>query len=218
MPRRFELLVFDWDGTLSDSTALIVQSLQDACRDLRLPVPTMQAARYVIGLGLDDTLAHVLPALPRSEYHKLAERYRFHFLASGREAPLFDGIAAALLGLRQRNHRLAVATGKSRIGLDRALRDAGIETCFDATRCADESASKPDPTMLLELMDRLDTTPEQTLMIGDTSHDLRMAANAGVSALAVAYGAHPRENLLALSPLGCVATVSELQQWLTANA
>jgi phosphoglycolate phosphatase len=218
MPRRFELLVFDWDGTLSDSTALIVQSLQNACRDLDLPVPTMQAARYVIGLGLDDTLAHVLPDLPRSEYHRLAERYRFHFLASGREAPLFDGIAAALLRLRQRNHRLAVATGKSRIGLDRALRDAGIETCFDATRCADESASKPDPAMLLQLMDRLDTSPEQTLMIGDTSHDLRMAANAGVSALAVAYGAHTREDLLALTPLACVATVSELQQWLTANA
>ena len=218
MPKRFELLVFDWDGTLMDSAAAIVASIQESCRDLGLPVPERERASHVIGLGLRDALAYAVPELPPSEYGRLAERYRHHYLARDPDLELFPGMRDMLVGLKQKGYLLAVATGKSRAGLDRVLEATQLTPYFDSSRCADETHSKPHPAMLQELMQELLIEAEATLMIGDTAHDLQMAVNAGVPALAVSYGAHPRDSLTALNPLGCVDTPQELLPWLTKNA
>lgn len=218
MSKRFELIVFDWDGTLMDSAALIVSSVQAAACDLGLSPPSDKRARHIIGLGLIDALRYALPDLDASHYDELAERYRHHYLARDHELILFDGVQHLIEELAQAEYRLGVATGKSRRGLDRALSDSGLGIYFHATRCADECHSKPHPQMLEELMDEFAIAPEATLMIGDTTHDLLMARNAGVSALAVAYGAHPREQLEAETPLDCVGSIGEMAAWLRANA
>ena len=218
MGRRFELLVFDWDGTLIDSTAVIVASLRAACRSLGLPAPSDERARYIIGLGLNDALAHVLPDVDPAEYPRVAEHYGHHFRQRDPATPLFPGAEEALRALNETGHLLAVATGKSRRGLDRALAKTGLETVFHATRCGEESASKPHPGMLIDLIDMLDTKPSKTLMIGDTTHDLQMAISAGVASVAAAYGAHPREQLMALQPLACIDQPRELWHWLKHNA
>ena len=218
MSKRFELLVFDWDGTLMDSAAAIVASIQESCRDLGLPVPERERASHVIGLGLRDALAYAVPELPPSEYGRLAERYRHHYLARDPDLELFPGMRDMLVGLKQKGYLLAVATGKSRVGLDRVLEATQLKPYFDSSRCADETHSKPHPAMLQELMQELLIEAQATLMIGDTAHDLQMAVNAGVPALAVSYGAHPRDSLTALNPLGCVDTPQELLPWLTKNA
>ena len=214
MAERFDLIVFDWDGTLFDSTALIVRAIQAACRDLGAPVPSDEAAAHVIGLGLQDALQHAVPDLPVDLYPELGRRYRQHYFASHDQVTLFAGVPALLTGLRARNHWLAVATGKSRHGLNEALRISGLAGSFDATRTADETRSKPHPQMLQELMREFGTDPERTLMIGDTTHDLQLAANAGTDAVAVAYGAHPPEQLGDLRPLTIAHSVPELQDWL----
>ncbi|MBC7781117.1 MAG: HAD-IA family hydrolase [Proteobacteria bacterium] len=218
MPQQFDLLIFDWDGTLADSAGLIARSIQQACADLDVPVPSDERARYVIGLGLDDAMAHLVPELPVSDYRRLADRYRTHYFASDAQVPLFEGAREALVELRAQGFRLAVATGKTRRGLDRALLNLGVVNCFDATRCADETASKPDPTMLFELFAELGVGPARSLMIGDTTHDLQMARAAGVAAIAVAYGAHPKPALIEAGPLTCVDRFSDLQRWLTQHA
>lgn len=213
-PRRYDLIVFDWDGTLFDSTALIVRAIQAACRDLGAPVPSDEAAAHVIGLGLQDALQHAVPDLPVDLYPELGRRYRQHYFASHDQVTLFAGVPALLAGLRERNHWLAVATGKNRHGLNEALRISGLADSFDATRTADETRSKPHPQMLQELMREFGVDPERTLMIGDTTHDLQLAANAGTDAVAVAYGAHPPEQLGDLRPLTIAHSVPELQDWL----
>ncbi len=218
MPKRFELLVFDWDGTLIDSADAIATCIQEAARDLGLTVPDAERARHVIGLGLRDALAHVVPELPPSEYGRMAERYRHHFLARDAALPLFAGARDLLETLQARRHRLAIATGKSRIGLARALEHLGVGGFFAATRCADQCAPKPAPDMLIELMQELATDPARTLMIGDTAHDLAMAANAGVAAVAVGYGAHPAKQLAALEPLALAGSTAELAAWLDEHA
>ena len=215
---RYPLLVFDWDGTLADSAAIIVEAIQRACADLGLAVPDDAAARYVIGLGLHDALRHVAPALAEKDYPQLSARYRAHYLGRDPEIPLFPGAAELLDVLNARGHQVAIATGKSRRGLDRALAQAGIGHHFVATRCADEGLPKPDPDMLLHLMQRLGHAPAQTLMIGDTTHDLLLAANAGVDALGVAYGAHPRDALVVERALAIVGSLGELRTWLENNA
>jgi phosphoglycolate phosphatase len=218
MPKRFELLVFDWDGTLIDSTSAIAACIQEAARDLGLAVPDDQRARHVIGLGLSDALAYAVPDLPVSEYGRMAERYRHHFLARDADLPLFAGSRELLDALRTRGHRLAIATGKSHAGLARALGQLDLGGIFAATRCADQCSPKPAPDMLIELMDELGATAERTLMIGDTAHDLVMAANAGVAAVAVGYGAHSPEELVALGPLALARSTAELAAWLDENA
>jgi phosphoglycolate phosphatase len=215
---RFELLVFDWDGTLMDSAAAIALSLQSACRDLDFPVPAEEEARYVIGLGLDDAMAHILPQLDPADYPRVRERYRVHFLANDPRTALFPGAAETVAALHRTGYLLAVATGKSRRGLDRALAATGLQPYFHATRCADEAASKPDPAMLLELMGELHVTRDRTLMIGDTTHDMGMARAAGVARVAVAYGAHGREALLPYEPLACMEDFAGLSAWLAQNA
>lgn len=218
MPKRFELLVFDWDGTLMDSAAAIVASIQASCSDLGLPVPVRERAAHVIGLGLRDALAYAVPELPPSDYGKLAERYRHHFLARDPDIEMFPGMREMLAGLKQRGYLLAIATGKSRAGLDRVLAAQQLGQYFDASRCADETHPKPHPAMLHELMQELTAERDATLMIGDTAHDLQMAQSARVPALAVSYGAHPKDSLAAFSPLACIDTPQELAPWLEQNA
>jgi phosphoglycolate phosphatase len=215
--RRFALIVFDWDGTLADSTTLIAQALQRACIDVGQPPPDDVAARFVIGLGLADALRTVAPALPVERYGELSARYREHYIAREPDIPLFDGARELLAELDAAGYWLAVATGKSRRGLDRTLAANGLAGAFHATRCADEGFPKPHPDMLLHLMERLGVAPAQTLMIGDTTHDLELARNAGTSGVAVSYGAHALEGLVGLSPLAAVSSVAELRSWLARN-
>jgi phosphoglycolate phosphatase len=218
MPRRFDLLVFDWDGTLMDSASCIALCIQSACRDLGYPVPSDRDARYIIGLGLSDAMAYILPGLPASEYPRVSERYRHHFLERDATTTLFCGAAEMLWELRGAGHLLAIATGKSRRGLDRALAAAGLAECFHATRCADEGHTKPDPMMLHRVLETLDVSPERALMIGDTTHDMAMAHAAGVERLAICHGAHGQDELLHYGPLACVADCAELRRWLAEHA
>jgi phosphoglycolate phosphatase len=215
---RYSLIVFDWDGTLIDSASAIVECIQLAARDLSLPVPDRDTASHVIGLGLHDSLRHAVPSLPSERYGEFVARYRNYFLEREDAIGLFPGVRELLDELSARGHSLAVATGKSRRGLDRALEASSLGALFKATRCGDETQPKPHPAMLLELMQQLTVEPGDALMIGDTSHDLAMAAAAGVDALAVAYGAHPGERLRALGPRACVASITELRTWLETNA
>jgi phosphoglycolate phosphatase len=216
-PRRFDLVVFDWDGTLFDSTALIVRCIQDACRDVGSPVPTVADAAYVIGLGLADALRHVAPGLPESRYPELGKRYRHHYFASQHELSLFPGTLEMLNALKARHQWLAVATGKGRRGLDDALAHSQLKGLFDATRTADETASKPNPLMLQELMGEFGAEPERTLMIGDTTHDLQLAINAGTPRVAVSFGAHDHESFAGFAPLQIAHSTRELHDWLMAH-
>ena len=218
MSRRFDLLVFDWDGTLMDSAAAITEALRAACRDLDLAVPSEERARYVIGLGLSDAMSHILPGLDPAFYPRVAERYREHFLRLDPATSLFAGAAEMIATLRESGFLLAVATGKGRGGLDRSLRATGLERYFHATRCADEGYSKPHPGMLQGLMETLGVAGDRTLMIGDTTHDMEMASAAGVARLGAAYGAHAKEALLAHAPLACVDDFESLRKWLLKHA
>lgn len=215
---RFPLVVFDWDGTLMNSTALIASSIQAAARDLGLAVPDTATANHVIGLGLQDALSIAVPDLPPNAYGKMAERYRFHFLAGDAGVPLFPGTVELLSDLNARGHKLAIATGKSTAGLERALVSTETRSFFAATRCADKTAPKPAPDMLHELMHELGASKEETVMIGDTTHDLQMALNAGVRFIAICHGAHPKDALMELAPLACVHNTNELASWLRSNA
>ena len=218
MAKRFDLLVFDWDGTLLDSAGAIVAAIQAACRDLELPEPSDERARHVIVLGLGEALRHAVPELPEQRYPQMVDRYRHHYLSRDHELRLFDGAAELVAELAGAGFALAVATGKSRVGLDRALKASGLGAYFQASRCADECFSKPHPQMLEELMQEFSVAPERTLMIGDTTHDLQMALNAGVASLGVAYGAHPAAALDALAPLARLQKVEELAAWLRTHA
>jgi phosphoglycolate phosphatase len=217
-PRRFDLIAFDWDGTLFDSTALIVRCIQQACRDIGIAVPSDADAAYVIGLGLEDALRHAAPGLERERYPELGRRYRHHYLSRQHELVLFEGTLPMLRELKARNHWLTVATGKSRRGLDEALASAQLQGVFDGSRTADETASKPSPLMLEELMREFGVEPERTLMIGDTTHDLQMARNAGVAALGVSFGAHAHESFAEFAPLAVLHSTHELRDWLLAQA
>ena len=214
---KYRLIVFDWDGTIIDSAATIAECIRDAARDMGLPVPSMEQASHVIGLGLHDSLRMAVPELQTQQYPEFVAGYRRHFLAREDSMGLFAGMDELLKDLKSR-HLLAIATGKSRRGLDRALAATGVGPFFSASRCADETNPKPHPAMLHELMDELGFSKNQTLMIGDTSHDLEMARAAEVDSVAVTYGAHPEEGLRACQPLNCFPTVSSLSAWLKQNA
>ncbi len=218
MNNRFELLIFDWDGTLMDSAAAIVHSIQAACADLGWPVPSRDAASHIIGLGLREAVARLFPDLSEAEHPRLVERYRHHYLSRDHEIPLFEGARELIQEMHARGHTLAVATGKARHGLARAFEHTGLGPFFHATRTADVTFSKPHPAMILELLDELGFEPEQALMIGDTSHDLEMARNAHVASLAAGYGAHPAASLAEFAPLAVCGDFSELASWLRANA
>jgi phosphoglycolate phosphatase len=217
-PRRFDLIVFDWDGTLFDSTMLIVKCIQDACREIGVAIPSDTDAAYVIGLGLHDALQHAVPGLPPERYPELGRHYRQHYLARQDELVLFPGTLAMLQALKARQHRLAVATGKNRRGLDDALAHSQLHGMFDATRTADETAGKPHPMMLEQLMREIGTAPERTLMIGDTTHDLQLARNAGTPRVAVSFGAHETQALARHEPLFVAHSTRELHDWLIGHA
>ncbi|MFM6986031.1 MAG: HAD family hydrolase [Hydrogenophaga sp.] len=217
-PRQFDLIAFDWDGTLFDSTALITRCIQAAVADVGGTVPSDRAASYVIGMGLMQALAHAAPDVPPEQYPLLGERYRHHYWAHQHDLSLFDGVLPLLADLKSRHHWLTVATGKSRHGLDEALQAVELQGVFDGSRTADETAGKPSPLMLHELMREFGTPPERTLMIGDTTHDLQMALNAGCASVGVSYGAHEPDAFHALGPLHVAHSVRELHDWLQHNA
>lgn len=218
MAKRYDLIVFDWDGTVMDSTAVIAGSIQAACCDLGLPVPSDEAARHVIGMGLVQALQHAVPDAPEAMVEPLAERYRHHFMAQDASIPLYAGAKETVVELHDAGHLLAVATGKSRRGLERVMDSSGLRGYFHASRTADETFSKPHPAMLLELMEELAVDAERVLMVGDTTHDLQMAINAGVEAVAVSHGAHPEDQLRALRPLALLNDFHELRTWLRDHA
>lgn len=218
MAKRYDLIVFDWDGTIMDSTAVITGSIQAACRDLGLSVPDDQTARHVIGLGLGQALRIAVPDAPESMYDHLVVRYRHHFMAQDQSIPLFEGARETIAELHAAGYWLGVATGKNRAGLDRALASTDLKQYFHATRTAEQTFSKPHPAMLLELMEELSVTAACTLMIGDTTHDVQMAHNAGVDVVAAGYGAHPQQQLQELNPLALVNNIAELRAWLKACA
>jgi phosphoglycolate phosphatase len=217
-PRQFDLIAFDWDGTLYDSTRQITRAIQAAVREVGGREPSEEAASYVIGMALVPALARAAPDVPPEKYPQLAERYRHHYFASQQEISLFDGVLEMLSGLRQRNHWLAVATGKSRRGLDEALACVELHGVFDGSRTADETAGKPHPRMLHELMREFGVDPERTLMIGDTTHDLEMAQHAGCHSVGVSYGAHDPASFASLRPRFVAHSVSELHRWLVEHA
>jgi phosphoglycolate phosphatase len=216
--KKYDLIVFDWDGTLMDSTAAIVRAIQAAAKDVGVPVPKDDAAAHVIGLGLAQAMEVAMPGLEPALYPKILERYRYHYLTRDHEIELFDGVHDMLAELADSAYFLAVATGKSRVGLNRALNATGLLSTFHATRCADETFSKPHPAMLQELTRELGQDLRRTVMIGDTTHDLLMAANAGAHGIAVQYGAHPVEQLHACDHVFSATSVHDLHEWLKEHA
>ncbi len=212
--RRYELIVWDWDGTIIDSAPTIVRCIQQACRDLDFPVPEDSIASYVIGLGVHDSLRRVVPSIHPARFPELVERFRYHYLAKDHELHLFAGIRELLQDLKSKGFLLGVATGKPRRGLNRSLDYHQLNHVFHDTRTADESFSKPHPGMLLDLSDSLQVPVRKMLMIGDTTHDLEMAQSAGVHGIAVTYGAHPADALRCANSLACLDNVGQLAAWL----
>ena len=215
MTKRFDLIVFDWDGTLMDSEVRIVTCMQRAADDVGLPVPNRLAASDVIGLGLSEALGRLFPSADEASLEAVVAAYRRHWLGDEiASSALFDGAEALVERLRGSGHLLAIATGKSRRGLDVALQQSGLTDLFHATRCADETFSKPHPQMLQEILTDLDTAPGEAVMVGDTEYDMQMAANAGVAAVGVAHGVHEAQRLLAHGALHCFGDLFELAEWL----
>ncbi|WP_336579263.1 HAD family hydrolase [Alcaligenes sp. CHO6] len=213
----YAAVLFDWDGTVMDSTYSIASSIQLASADLELPVPSIQQASWVIGLSLESALYRAVPDLTAEQMPLFLERYRHHFMQRDPHIKLFDGILPFMGELRGRQIALGVATGKSRQGLDRVLQQVNLSTFFDATRCADETRSKPDPEMLHQLLAELMLEPEQVLMVGDTVHDIHMAANAGMDSVAVTYGAHDPQTLAKAEPTVMVDNVAQMRDWVLAR-
>lgn len=217
-PRRYDLIAFDWDGTLFDSTQIIVRCIQAAVVDVGGARPSDTAAAYVIGMALTQALAHAAPDVPPEKYPELGNRYRYHYLQHQDDLSLFAGVLPMLDALKARQHLLTVATGKSRRGLNEALRSVELAGVFDGSRTADETAGKPDPLMLHELMQEFGVESSRVLVIGDTTHDLQMALNAGCASVGVSYGAHTPEDFGALGPLHVAHSVADLNEWLARNA
>ena len=211
---RFDLIVFDWDGTLMDSTAHIVHTIERASAEFDLPSPARERSRHVIGLSLVAAMAYVHPGLPEKRYEQLADAYRRLYYHGFDEVVLFDGVVDGLKALKDSGATLAIATGKGRGGLNRVLETTGLANLFAATRTVDECAAKPAPDMLYSLMEHLGGTPDGTVMIGDTSHDLGMARNAGVAGVGMSYGAHPIEELNNWQPLAVFDQFTDLKNWL----
>ena len=215
---RFDLIVFDWDGTIMDSTGLIAECIQLAAHDRGLPIPSTEAAKSIIGLGIQESTLRLFPELDQDAQTAFALAYRRHYVPRDHEAPLYDGIRELLETLRHHTRFLAVATGKPRAGLQRAFEHTRLTSAFHFSRCADEGMPKPHPEMLHKLMDFSSMSPQRTLMTGDTTHDLELASNAGVAAVAVTYGAHSVELLSTRTSIATVNTVTELTAWLQQNA
>jgi len=214
----YSLLVFDWDGTLIDSIEQITVSLQAASKIIHNEEVTEDAARSVIGLGLEEAIEQLHPEKEKSLVKKMADAYRHHYFNENNvPAPLFDGVTEMLDELKNANFILAIATGKSRAGLDQSIAEHNVGHYFSTTRCAGENRSKPHPEMLLGILDETRIKPEQALMIGDSEHDLMMANNAGVNSIAVTHGVHGADKLMAYEPLLCLDRVADLSTYLSNN-
>ena len=216
--KQFDLIVWDWDGTLADSTGLIALALVEASEQVGLTKLDLQQARQVIGLGLREAINTLFGQISDAQSKALAKQYAANYYAGEQNIPLFDGAASLLAELSRRGYKQAVATGKGRRGLNLALANSGLTKFIQASRTVDECFSKPHPQMLDELMDEFVVTPERTLMIGDSTYDLQMAQIAGVQCLAVTFGAHASQQLLAFHPKGIFKTFNELSEWLLQNA
>jgi phosphoglycolate phosphatase len=211
----FRLLVFDWDGTLMDSIGTIVACTQATIRELDLGELPERTIRGTIGLGLRETIDILSPGCDEEMYGRILDGYRKHWHSAYRDMPLlFGGVGEMLSALADEGYLMAVATGKSRRGLDYALEQTGLRGLFHATRTADEAFSKPHPQMLLEILDELGVAPRDAVMIGDTTYDLEMARSARTPAVGVTSGGHSREELEQLGPLACLDQVVELAPWL----
>lgn len=215
---QYPLLAFDWDGTLFDSAGSIVLAVQAAAVEIGIEKPSYTQASYVIGLGLHDAMRHIAPDLDEAAIQQFAQSYLRHYRQHAADITLFAGVQDMLNTLKQRGHLLAVATGKSRTGLNEALKISGLHTVFDTTRTADQTASKPNPLMLHEIMNELGCTKAQTLMIGDTSHDLGMAQNTPCASVGVSYGAHQAQGLERFAPKYIAHSIDDLQNWLLQHA
>ncbi len=215
MNRAYELLVFDWDGTLMDSAAKIVHCFERAFVDAGVASPGDKPIRQIIGLGLTEAVAALLPQADNVTRLSITDRYREYFLAlDSAEMQLFPGVRDGLQALVAQGHLLAIATGKSRRGLDRVLANTGLGDLFVTSRCADEAFSKPHPKMLEDILDRTGMRPSQALMVGDTSYDMIMARTIGVHGLAVSYGVHARDELFVHAPIACCDSFNEVCAWI----
>jgi len=214
MSKKFDLIVWDWDGTLADSTGMITNAILEAAAQVGLPELTAKTASSIIGLGLRESIQALYGDIPAEQEQALASQYNINYYAGESEIPLFSGAAETIIALNKRGFKLAVATGKGRRGLNLALAHCGLGKQFHATRTVDECFSKPHPQMLDELMDQLVILPERTLMIGDTSYDLLMAKNAGVSSVGVTYGAQTAEQWQHLNPIQQFDDFASLGHWL----
>ncbi len=213
--KKFQLLIFDWDGTLVDSEACIIDAMQLASAEAELPKCNDAQIRDVIGLSLEGAIDALFPEAEKTVRDSVADRYREHYFSTSTSAvPVFEGVVEILEKLNQEDYFLAVATGKSRRGLDRSLSETGLGKYFHTTRCADETISKPDPQMLIEIIDFFDLEAEDTLMIGDSEYDLQMANNAGTESVAVSYGVHNAERLQQCGPLAIIHKITELSEFL----
>ncbi len=215
--KPFKLLVFDWDGTLMDSQARIVTSFQAAIADLNMEKRSVAQIRHLIGLGAETVITTLFPGASEQQSLQLIKRYRHHFFNAHLPTPLFPGVTETVQTLHNAGYWLAVATGKSRKGLNEALVDTHLSPLFHTTRCGEETSDKPNPHMLQDIMDELGILPSETLMIGDTEYDLQMAKNAGVASVAVSYGMHDKTTLLTYNPLICIDNLPALSTWLQAD-
>lgn len=213
--RKYKAIIFDWDGTVMDSTYSITHSIQLASKDLDLPVPSREKASWIIGLSLEAGLYRIFPQLDEQTMPEFVARYRHHYFQRDNDLQLFDGVQELLDTLKKEGVLLSVATGKSRVGLDRALESTALGPVFDATRCADETRSKPHPQMLNEILLELDLQPDEALMVGDTTHDIDMAHKIDMDGLAVTYGAHDKLTLKQSTPTGLVSDVAQMHDWIT---
>lgn len=218
MTKQYDLIVWDWDGTLADSTGMITRAVVKAAEQAGLPPLTPEAASSIIGLGLRESIETLYPGISDEQARVLATNYNINYFASESEILLFDGAADTIKALNRHGFKLAVATGKSRRGLNLALEHTQLRNYFHATKTVDECFSKPHPQMLDELMDHLVVLPERTLMIGDTSYDLEMAKNAGVDAIGVTYGAQKPDVWQGLNPVQQFDKFSALSEWLLEHA
>jgi phosphoglycolate phosphatase len=216
--RAYDLLIFDWDGTLMDSTATIAACIQAACVAVGEPEPPLELAKHVIGLGLQDALQMCAPSCPPSKYPDLAKHYKINFLQQDMHLRLFDGVQIMLNALIEQGYTLAVATGKSRVGLDRVLAQSELGAIFATTRTADQTESKPSPLMVHEILAELGVPTHRALVIGDTTHDILMANNAGVAGFAVTQGAHDAAKLATAKPIAIERSILALAPWLQNSA
>ncbi|TMM43306.1 HAD-IA family hydrolase [Colwellia ponticola] len=212
---NYKLVIFDWDGTLMDSIARIVSSIQASAQYCQLTIPTVQSVKDIIGLSLPKALNILFPGASQTDMAVLREQYKYHYVeADLTPSPLFEHALTLLKALKDEDKLLAVATGKGREGLQRVFSATQTEHFFHASRCADEARSKPDPQMLLSLIAELGVSAEQAVMIGDTSHDMKMAQAAGIDSIGITLGVHDREILTQYQPVAIVDSLAQLQQLL----